>query len=163
MRPAAWALVLLTGSASGSSQGVWQAAQNQTVLTIVLAYDDYSGENNGPGGATCDSACWNEQTFATDTESVSAIFLDGSYGSVAFTPIGSQRLVVSMGKSLAGLSSGCPANTEAALALSRSGESAGDYHHVEYWFPLEISLKGCTWAGLANLCVHELGTPPDSD
>lgn len=136
------------------------ATSERTVLTLILEYDDTSGESNTNGN--CDAACWAVQTFSTSESSVHAIISDGSYGAISFVQAGSERVVVPMGKALASLSGVCPEpHAEAVAALALSNKNAASFHHVEYWFPLELHQHGCAWTGLARSCLVEQGVPPN--
>ena len=155
--------------------GVVSASIQKTVLSIVLTYDDASGEDNGPSGGACDATCWATETFGTSTTgSVHAIFHDGSYGAVSLVETGSERVVVSMGKALSSLGAmctstcmgsstvPCPYEAEGAAALSASGKTASSFDLVEFWLPKDFDSHGCNWVGIARPCVGMLGHEPDS-
>jgi hypothetical protein len=44
-------------------RGLTHASSQQTVLSLILVYTDYSGDASS--GSVCNASCWTAQTFAT--------------------------------------------------------------------------------------------------
>jgi len=133
----------------------------QTILTIVLDYDDFKGSNLGDdnGNAedgysmSCDEACWERSTFGVDVngkvgkQSVHRAFNEASYGKVEFVRSGSEFYVANMGRKLDGLTmkKDCIVYDERdkALKMFEDSRPAGcvgrckwdDFNHIEYWVP----------------------------
>lgn len=106
------------------------ASATVNVLTLVLVYDDATGENNTATNTACDEACWAEQTFSAGDYSVHSAFQDGSYGRISFDRATSKRKLVAMQGTVASRV-GCDPAAERDAALARSGENQDDYNLIE--------------------------------